>query len=100
MISHVSIAAGWARNQPAAFGIRDRSPAVGARIGFDIDWHIERFFMGWSFRYEGLKQTQGPIGWSHFFAWNATPVFQMGVDLGATRHNKLVPRNWDAEGVA
>ena len=86
---HLSIAAGWARNQPAAFGIRDRSPAVGARIGFDIDWHIERFFMGWSFRYEGLKQTQGPIGWSHFFAWNATPVFQMGVDLGATRQGQI-----------
>lgn len=82
---HVSIAAGWAKNSPTLFGIPDRSPALGARIGFDIDWHINRFFMGWSIRYEGLAQTQGPIGWSHFFAWNAIPVFQMGVELGAQR---------------
>lgn len=83
--TNVSLAAGWAKNQPAAFGIPDRSPAVGARVGFDIDWHINRFFMGWSIRYEALKQTQGPVDWSHFFAWNAIPVFQIGVALGAER---------------
>jgi hypothetical protein len=82
---NVSVAAGWAKNQPAALGIPERSPAVGARVGFDIDWHVHRFFMGWSIRYEALKQTQGTVGWSHFFAWNAIPVFQIGVALGAAR---------------
>jgi len=53
---------GWAKNQPAAFGIPDRFPAVGARIGFDIDWHIERFIMGWSFRCEALKQIVSTVG--------------------------------------
>jgi len=82
---HASVAAGWAKNEPAAFGIPSRSPVVGGRVGFDVDLHFNRFFMGWSIRYEALMQTQGPIGWSHFFAWNAMPLFQMGVDLGAER---------------
>jgi len=80
---HASISAGWATNDPDAYGIPARSPLVGAQLGFDIDLHWNRFFFGWSIRYEALKQTRGPIGWSHFFAWNAIPVLQMGVDLGA-----------------
>ena len=81
---HLSLAAGWAKNDPAAFGIPERSPAIGGRLGFDIDLHFGRWFMGWSIRYEGLTQTQGPVGLSHFFSWNAIPIFQMGVDLGRT----------------
>ena len=79
---HLSLATGWAKNEPAAFGIPARSPVIGARVGFDIDLHFGRWFMGWSFRYEALAQTRGPVGVSHFFGWNAIPIFQMGIDLG------------------
>ncbi len=62
-----------------------RSPALGARVGFDIDLHVKRFLFGWSVQYEGLKHIDGPVDSSQFFAWNVIPVFRMGVDLGPSR---------------
>jgi hypothetical protein len=59
-----------------------RSPVIGVRFGLDIDLHINRFFMGWTLRYEILKHTRGPLHVTHFFAWNVIPVFAVGVVLG------------------
>jgi hypothetical protein len=81
---HASLSAGAAFNELRGGGIviRDRSPVVGGRVGFDIDLHIDRFFLGWSFRYEGLAHTQGAVRASHFLSWNLIPVFQMGAVIG------------------
>lgn len=60
-----------------------RPRVVGARFGVDLDFHIKRFFMGWTLRYEVLKHTKGSIGVSHFLSWNVIPVFAIGAVLGA-----------------
>lgn len=80
---HVSIAAGWAKNLDADIVLPARSPVVGARVGFDIDLHFQVVFIGWSLSYEAIVQTHGPVGWSHFFGWNAIPAFRIGFNLGA-----------------
>lgn len=81
---HASLAAGAAFSELSGRGdvIRDRSPVVGGRVGFDVDLHINRFFLGWSFRYEGLAHTKGAVRASHFLSWNLIPVFQMGAVIG------------------
>jgi hypothetical protein len=84
---HVSIAAGWAKNLEADIVLPPRSPIVGARVGFDIDLHFRVVFIGWSFSYEAIAQTRGPVGWSQFFAWNAIPAFRIGFDLGPRSRN-------------
>ena len=82
---HASLSAGAAFNELRGGGVvvRDRSPVVGGRVGFDVDLHINRFFLGWSFRYEGLAHTQGAVRASHFLSWNLIPVFQMGASMTA-----------------
>jgi len=55
---------------------------VGFRVGFDIDLHLQRCFLGWGFSYEYLAHTRGSIRYSHFLAWNLIPVFRMGVVIG------------------
>ena len=62
--------------------LREQSPVVGARFGVDLDLHINRFFMGWTLRYEFLKHTRGGIGVSHFLSWNVIPVFAIGGVIG------------------
>ena len=79
---HVSFATGAALAEVSAGGVRRSSPVVGGRAGFDIDLHLERFFLGWSFSYEILAHTRGAIRYSHFFSWNAIPVFRMGGVIG------------------
>ena len=81
---HASLAAGAAFSElrGSSVVVRDRSPVVGGRVGFDVDLHINRFFLGWSLRYEGLAHTKGAIRASHFFSWNLIPVFQMGAVIG------------------
>lgn len=79
---HVSFSAGAALSEHDAAGIPRRSPVVGGRAGFDIDLHLDRFFLGWSFSYEILAHTRGSIHYSHFFAWNAIPVFRVGGLIG------------------
>jgi len=70
----------------ANIALPDRSPIVGGRVGFDIDLHFRVVFIGWSLTYEAIAQTRGPVGWSHFFGWNAIPAFRIGFDLGARRN--------------
>lgn len=80
---HASVSAGASYSEGNQAILQTaRSPVVGARLGFDIDLHIRRFFMGWTLRYEILKHTKGPLDLSHFISWNLIPVFAMGVDLG------------------
>lgn len=79
---HVSLATGVAISEHIAAGIPARSPVVGGRIGFDIDLHLQRFFLGWSFSYEILGHTRGSIRYSQFFSWNAIPVFRIGGVIG------------------
>ncbi len=78
----VSFATGAALSRAVAAGVRRSSPLVGVRAGIDIDFHVERFFLGWGFSYEYLAHTRGAIRYSHFFAWNLIPVFRMGVTIG------------------
>jgi hypothetical protein len=78
----VSFATGAALSRVVAAGLRRSSPVVGFRVGFDIDLHLQRFFLGWGFSYEYLAHTRGSIRYSHFFAWNLIPVFRMGVVIG------------------
>lgn len=88
---HLSLSTGWAKHDPVADAVPERSPVIGARVGFDVDLHFGRWFIGWSIRYEGLAQTRGPNAWSHFFGWNAIPLFQMGVDLGPVHPQTHAP---------
>lgn len=88
---HASVAAGASFSEESIpFGIRQQSPVVGARFGFDIDLHIDRFFMGWTLRYEFLHHTQFPLRSSHFLSWNVVPVFSIGADIG----RKVQVPNW------
>lgn len=66
----------------------EQSPVVGARFGVDLDLHINRFFMGWTLRYEILKHTKGSIGVSHFLSWNVIPVLAIGAVLGGKVHGQ------------
>lgn len=79
---HVSLAVGGAFSERATAGVPSRSPVVGGRAGFDIDWHIGHFFMGWSFSYEILAHTRGSIRHSNFFDWNLIPLFRIGGVIG------------------
>ena len=83
---HASIAAGSSFSEHSdnrTYSETMTSPVVGARFGIDVDLHINRFFMGWTLRYEFLKHTRGPLDSSHFLTWNVIPVFLMGAVLGA-----------------
>ncbi len=81
---HLSFAAGAAFSELVIAGVPSRSPVVGGRAGFDIDWHSKRFFAGWSFSYEILVHTNGSIRRSQFFDWNFFPLFRVGVVIGRT----------------
>ena len=84
MTPHASLSAGASYSSGSgrlAF-LSEQSPVVGARFGVDLDLHINRFFMGWTLRYEVLKHTRGSIGVSHFLSWNVIPVFAMGAVIG------------------
>lgn len=82
----VSASGGVAFFRPQALSpdttLLDRSPVVGGSVGFDIDFHVRRFFMGWSFGYELLFHTRGPIARSNFFSGNLVPIGRLGVTLG------------------
>ncbi|MGB5809676.1 MAG: hypothetical protein WBG86_04045, partial [Polyangiales bacterium] len=81
---HASVAAGAARSTANVYMpvIPTRSPVVGARVGLDLDLHVNRFFLGCSLAYEFLHHTRGPLTRSNFFSWNVVPVFHMGVNFG------------------
>jgi len=81
---HASLAVGGAFSERAVAGVPSRSPVVGGRAGFDIDWHIGHFFAGWSFSYEILAHTRGSIHRSQFFDWNLIPLFRIGGVIGRT----------------
>lgn len=85
---HISFAAASVKNDTVPYRGPARSPALGGRVGFDIDLHVRRFFLGWSVQYEGLKHIDGPLDFSHFLAWNFIPVFRIGVDLGAPQNSR------------
>ena len=62
-----------------------RSAVIGGRWGVNVDFHIERFLMGWAIEYELLGHVRGaPLELSHFLQWTLIPVFRIGVDLGPT----------------
>ena len=84
LTGHASIAAGAsiASYSNADAYARQRSPVVGPRFGFDVDWHISRFFMGWMLHYEILWHTKGWLRTSQFVAFNLVPVFAIGVSIG------------------
>lgn len=80
---HASVAAGASYTEGSErFNQREQSAVVGARFGLDIDLHINRFFMGWTLRYEILKHTKGSLRLSHFVSWNVIPVFAIGAVIG------------------
>jgi hypothetical protein len=80
---HASVAAGASYTQRTSpFSQREQSAVVGARFGLDIDLHINRFFMGWTLRYEVLKHTKGSLRLSHFVSWNVIPIFAIGAVIG------------------
>jgi hypothetical protein len=80
---HASVAAGASYTEGnEIFSQREQSAVVGARFGLDIDLHINRFFMGWTLRYEILKHTKGSLRLSHFVSWNVIPVFAIGAVIG------------------
>lgn len=83
MTPHASVAAGKSYTQrTGSFNQSEQSAVVGARFGLDIDLHINRFFMGWTLRYEILKHTKGSLRLSHFISWNVIPVFAIGAVIG------------------
>lgn len=89
---HVSAAAGRARNLDLWHDfIPEKSPVVGVRVGIDLDFHVKRFFMGWSLGYEYLRHTKGELRYSHFLSWNAIPFLRIGVDLGAPVQRQSSP---------
>jgi len=85
---HVSLAAGAAFTQrrEGYDWTQEQSPVVGGRLGVDVDLHIRRFFMGWTFRYEFLAHTKGSLSRSNFIAWNIVPVLAIGAVLGRPAH--------------
>jgi hypothetical protein len=84
LTGHGSIAAGasLASYSNADDYARQRSPVIGARFGFDVDWHISRFFMGWILRYEILSHTKGWLRTSQFISFNVVPIFAIGASIG------------------
>lgn len=87
---HASFSAGGsiARSQgglggPITDSFSARSAVIGGRWGVSVDFHIERFLMGWTVEYELLGHVRGaPLEISHFLQWTLVPVFRIGVDLG------------------
>lgn len=80
---HGSLSAGASINRTANGAYEASAPVLGGRVGVNVDIHIERFFMGWAFAYEGLAHLSGgPLKSSQFVAWTLIPVFRLGVDLG------------------
>jgi len=84
---HASLSAGGSINRSVGPILGDRfssrSAVLGARVGVNIDLHIERFFMGWAVEYELLGHVRGaPLELSHFLQWTLVPIFRIGVDLG------------------
>ncbi|MEM8609861.1 MAG: hypothetical protein AAGF92_22380 [Myxococcota bacterium] len=71
-----------ARRLPPGTTVVNRSPVVGGGVGFDIDFHIQRFFFGWSITYDLLFHTRGSVSRSNFFRFNVVPVAMLGVTLG------------------
>ncbi|MEM7437573.1 MAG: hypothetical protein AAF436_20640 [Myxococcota bacterium] len=70
------------RRLPPNTSVVNRSPLVGGGIGFDIDFHIQPFFFGWSVGYDLLFHTRGAISRSGFLQFNIMPVGRLGVVLG------------------
>jgi hypothetical protein len=82
---HASFSAGGSINRSKSPVFPAASAAVGGRVGVNVDFHIQRFLMGWAVEYEGLHHVQeGPLVASHFLAWTLVPIFRIGVDLGPT----------------
>jgi hypothetical protein len=79
---HVSLSAGAAFSGQTDVSVTERSPVVGGRVGFDVDLHIKRFFLGWTLRYEILRHTKGSLRTSHFISWNVIPAFAIGAVIG------------------
>jgi hypothetical protein len=79
---HVSVSAGASFSTQTGVSAVERSPVVGGRLGFDVDLHIKRFFLGWTLRYEFLRHTRGSLRTSHFLSWNVIPAFAMGAVIG------------------
>lgn len=71
-----------ARRLPPDTNVVNRSPVVGGAVGFDVDFHIRRFFFGWSISYDLLFHTRGAISLSNFLRFNIAPVGTLGVVLG------------------
>jgi hypothetical protein len=82
---HASFSGGGSIDRTDNGFFSGRSAVLGGRVGVNVDFHIERFFMGWAVEYEGLSHVKGaPLGSSHFLMWTLIPVFRIGVDLGPT----------------
>jgi hypothetical protein len=80
---HASFSTGASLNRTASGNYSAAGAVVGGRLGVNVDLHIERFFMGWAFAYEGLANLSGgPIRSSQFLLWTLIPIFRIGVDLG------------------
>jgi hypothetical protein len=80
---HASFSAGGSIDRTVSRFFSGRSAVFGGRVGVNVDYHIERFFMGWAIEYEGLSHVKGaPLGSSHFLMWTLIPIFRIGVDLG------------------
>jgi hypothetical protein len=78
-----SFSTGASLNRTSGGNYSNAGAVVGARLGINVDLHIERFFMGWYFAYEGLVNLSGgPLRSSQFLLWTLIPVFRIGVDLG------------------
>jgi len=82
---HASLSAGGSINRVDTPLFSARSAVLGGRIGVNVDFHIQRFFMGWAVEYEALAHVRGaPLELSHFLQWTLVPIFRIGVDLGPT----------------
>ena len=79
---HVSFATGAALSRLSDAGLRDNAAVIGGRVGFDVDFHINRFFLGWGVSHEILGHVRSAIRYSHFFGWNLIPIFRMGGVIG------------------
>lgn len=80
---HASFSAGGSVDRTRSPVFSRRSAVLGGRVGVNVDFHIQRFFMGWAVEYEGLRHlVEGPIITSHFLLWTLLPIMRIGVDLG------------------
>lgn len=80
---HVALSSGAAqkRDGETVSGVPPRAPVIGARTGVDLDIHMGRVFLGWTFSYEYLHHTRGTLTQSNFFVWNLLPLLRIGVNF-------------------